>query len=554
MKILFSQTQACASLLMLAGLTWGGLSVAHATPETAIPADAFVDSFGVNIKLSYTDTPYGDFAKVKQTLLDSGMRHVRTDPKEVAKLNELAASGIRFTCLMQPSRAGMSEKEWQDEILSSLRPIQSSLVAIEGPNEPDGGYIRELKPFPDAMISYQKLLYQTVKADAQLKRLPVIVPSIAFPPNSVKVPNQPGDLGNTHSYHGARPPETDEVNLDLSKFYLGNAAIEAPGKTVICTETGNRTNQEDDPNLWMPRISEWSQAKYALRTFCYYYAQGIPRTFVHELVDEHPVANVAEANFGLLRNDWSPKPAYTGIRNLLHLLNDPAPAQPSKPWKPEALDFELTGDTANVRHLLLQKRDGTFYLVLWQAVKSYDFERKLDIGVADAAVTLTSRTPLSHALIYSPLGFAGAGAALRVQDNLKLGVPDYPIVVELIPRGPDLVVTGFSTVEPAIAGKPVRFKATLKNQGTAKTPAGTILSVTFFDKTQGARTMLTYSSTFKSSLSAGAQVEVVSDGQWTPKTSGDFSIEAQADDADRVAETSEANNSLIQTVRVAPQP
>ena len=206
--------------------------------------------------------------------------------------------------------------------------------------------------------------------------------------------------------------------------------------------------------------------------------------------------NVAESNFGLLHNDWSPKPAYTGIRNLLNLLSDVAPAN-AQPQRPGTLDYELTGDTANAHQILLQKRDGTFYLVLWQAAKSYDYDRKLNIGVADAQVTLTAATTMSAALIYSPLDFASAGVVEKMGEKLTLGVPDAPIVVELIPRGPDLVVTQFSTGEPAMVGKPVRFKATIKNQGIAKTPAGTILSVTFFDTMDGVRTMLTYSSTLK---------------------------------------------------------
>ena len=192
----------------MVALVFWGIGIAQVASETATPAAAFVDSFGVNVKLDYLDTPYGDFARVKQVLVESGLRNVRTDPKNVEKLIALGEAGIRFTALMQPSREGMTETEWHDEILASLRPIQPWLVAIEGPNEPDGGYIRELKPYPDAVIAYQKVLYQTVKADPQLKAFPVIVPSIAYPPNTVKVPNLPGDLGNIHSYHGARPPET----------------------------------------------------------------------------------------------------------------------------------------------------------------------------------------------------------------------------------------------------------------------------------------------------------------------------------------------------------
>ena len=38
----------------------------------ATPADAFVDSIGVNIQLHYNDTIYGDFAKVRNALGEDG--------------------------------------------------------------------------------------------------------------------------------------------------------------------------------------------------------------------------------------------------------------------------------------------------------------------------------------------------------------------------------------------------------------------------------------------------------------------------------------------------
>jgi len=536
-------------LALATGLVCAAGSSALATPESAKPADTFVDSFGVNIKLDYKDTPYADFAKVKQVLQDSGIRNLRVGTGQPDELSTLGNAGFKLTCLMQPSQAGMSPEGWGAEILASLHPLQPWLAAIEGPNEPDGGYMKSLQPFPGAVIAYQKLLYQVVKGDPQLANIPVIVPSLGSPPKSAQMPNQPGDQGNIHSYHGSRPPETGERNLDLDKFYLGNAATEFSGKTFICTEFGNPTNSVDDPNLWMPRITELAQAKYTLRTFCYYFEKGIPRTFVHELVDEHPNPGSAESNFGLLRNDWSPKPAYLGIKNLLHLLADPA--TDTAAWQPGQLDYNFTGDTANLHHLLLEKRDGTYYLVLWQAAKSYDYDRKLDMDVADAQVTVTSHTPLSAALIYSTLGFGTPGPAIKTQDAVSVAVPDYPIVVELIPRGPDLVITAFSTVDPAHVGQPVKFKATLKNQGTAKTPEGTILAVTFFDRSNGGRAMLTYSSTFHDSLEPGQSVDVASDGTWTPKVAGDISIEALADDTNRVAESDKTNNSLLATVHVA---
>ncbi len=76
-------------------------------------------------------------------------------------------------------------------------------------------------------------------------------------------------------------------------------------------------------------------------------------------------------NFGLLRNDGSEKPAYKALKNLLNLLKDPGSS-----FTPGSLDYVLGGDTENVRHTLLQKADGKFYLILWQEVSGYNVDSK----------------------------------------------------------------------------------------------------------------------------------------------------------------------------------
>ena len=79
------------------------LASADAAPVSATPADAFVNSIGVNIHVHYNDTIYGDFPKLKSALKEVGVRHVRdglvdsTWKPYFERVNELAATGIRFT-------------------------------------------------------------------------------------------------------------------------------------------------------------------------------------------------------------------------------------------------------------------------------------------------------------------------------------------------------------------------------------------------------------------------------------------------------------------------
>ena len=118
---------------------------------------------------------------------------------------------------------------------------------------------------------------------------------------------------------------------------------------------------------------------------------------------------------------------------------------------------------------------------------------------------------------------------------------------------PDLVVTAVSwtPANPAV-GAPVRFSATVKNQGGAATPAGVILGVLF--KVDGVNK--TFSDTRTASLAAGASVTLTANGggsagSW-PATAGPHTVQAFVDDVNRVGESNDANNTLDRQLTVGP--
>ncbi|MGI4791815.1 MAG: hypothetical protein ACRYFS_23580 [Janthinobacterium lividum] len=416
----------CTALLML------GL-IPAAAQETAQPAQSFVDSIGVNVKLDYNDTPYWDLDKLETVMKRSGIRHIRVSltantevQRRIMKMHE---DGINSTMIVSGD-ALVPGSGPQVEFTKRMAVLSPAVEMLEGPNEADAGYSFDGKQFPASLDEYQHLLYHTVKNSAY-SGIPVIAPSIGFPPNSAKVPNEPSDFGNIHSYHGARNPGTAETNLDLPKFYLGNSAIVSPHQPVICTETGNPTAAYPDASLWMPRISEWAQGKYSVRTYLEYFHAGIARTFLHELIDEHPDPHHDEQNFGLLRNDWSPKPAFIGITNMIAILQDPGPVFACKDLK-----YSLSGDLVNVHHLLLQKRDGTYYLALWKEVAGYDPNKFQDIGVSDSTVYLhVSPAAFAGADPYEPMASFTPAARLPISKDgtLDLSVGDEPLILELLP-------------------------------------------------------------------------------------------------------------------------
>src|SRR5262249_37883627 len=141
--------------------------------------------------------------------------------------------------------------------------------------------------------------------------------------------------------------------------HLDKVRTIAGSKGSVVTETGYHTAKTWTGNH--PGVSEQAMGRYVLRLFLEFFTSGISRTYLYELIDEGTNTGEREQNFGLLRYDGSEKPAFTGLKNLIGLLSDPGAG-----FTPGKLGYALSGDTAGVRQLLLQRRDGRFYLVLWR--------------------------------------------------------------------------------------------------------------------------------------------------------------------------------------------
>jgi len=129
------------------------------------------------------------------------------------------------------------------------------------------------------------------------------------------------------------------------------------------------------------------------------------------------------------------------------------------------------------------------------------------------------------------------------------------LTVSSVSSRPDLVVTAVASSPPApTPGAGTRFTATVKNQGTAATPAGTVVGVLF--RVDGVATA--WSDTYTTAIPAGASVTLTSNGGttngpggvWTA-TVGAHAVSAQVDDVNRIVESDDTNNTRSTTVTVA---
>jgi hypothetical protein len=400
-------------------VVWGQIR-----PEKAQSADKFVDSIGVNTHIRYLDTTYKDFNNViKPRLQELGIRHIRdgliiTDLDSQRKFNELGKLGIKATMLFD-YRWNKNPKE----VEQIVKMLPNFVEAIEGPNEWDVVQpTYQGQQFPKALRDFQNKLYSTVKATAMTKHLPVLAASMAHWWNAEKVGLMACDIGNIHSYSGGKMPSAG----DLDEWWIPAARLICGNKPIMATETGLH-NAIGDPKALHPGVSEQAAGKYIPRLYLEYFNRSIRRTFTYEFIDEE-FAIDQENNFGLLRYDGSPKPAFTALKNLIALLQDPGSSFPLK-----SLAYTLTDAPPQLHHTLLQKRNGKFYLILWQEVSSFDLKTKQDIVVSDLPITVNLKTPIVTAAIYRPLKSIKPIQQWKNPQRLSLNVPDHLLTLELTP-------------------------------------------------------------------------------------------------------------------------
>lgn len=393
--------------------------------EQARPADSFVDSIGIVTHLRYLDTAYGNYNSIiKPRLKELNIRHIRDGGKNYTfyeKLNELATFGIKSTLVMDP-RDGTKPVD----AITIAKTVPKSIEAVEGPNETDlNNFSYNAKFFPEASREYQNELYIAIKGDYFTASLPVLQLSMGWGKNITKLGFLTSfDMGNMHSY----PENGEPPTYKLDSWYLKFARMgSAKNKPIVATETGYHNSVNSD--LSSSYVSEQASSKYLSRLLLEYFNRGIKRTFIYELINEMP-GTEQEQNFGLLRYDGSLKPAFIAIRNLILLLQDPG----LRTFPLKTLGYSLYGNTRDVHHTLLQKRNGTFYLIMWQEVHSWDTRNKKDKVVPPRNVTLKLNTLISQAYLYQPINSITPIMEYKSPKQLELSIPDYPLAIELIPN------------------------------------------------------------------------------------------------------------------------
>ena len=391
--------------------------------ETARMASSFVDSVGVVAHLNRANTAYRDYDTVlKPRLQELGIRHIRDgvqlgDTTTQQKFEDLATIGIQTTLVMDPR-----DQENAAAAVNIVKAIPTAVEAVEGPNEWDvwEDLTYRNQTFPEGVQLFQSELYDAIKRDPATAGLSVLSPTVALWHNADQLGAVACDYGAMHSYPGGAPP-----TAGLDWHWIPSTEKICPTKPMIATESGWHNAIADQSG--QPGVSEAAAGKYVPRLWLEYFNRNIQRVYINELIDKWQ-NDEREGNFGLLRRDGSRKPAFVALSNLITLLQDT-----NGPFSPGVLSYTMTGATSDTHHTLLQKRDGRFYLVLWQEVSSFDLSNQQDISVPAQAVRVSLDTTIRAATLYQPLQSTDPTTQYNNPGSVVVNVSDAPVVLELTP-------------------------------------------------------------------------------------------------------------------------
>jgi hypothetical protein len=383
------------------------------TPGSVRSADAFANSIAVNVHLGMADTSYGNTQAVVSALMALGVRHIRdgmtTSTAEWTTLKQLAALGIDTDMIAPPPFT-------TPDIASQVQWIKSNpgaVVSVEGPNEFDHAGD---PTWPGDLRAYQTQLFQLVTSDPTLAHMSVLGPSFgngkayAIQGDLTGVTN----LGNFHPYPGAQMPEK---GIAAQRVLLSAVSGHQP---QWATETGYGTNMA---NAKGTPVSERAQGIYIPRLLATNFEQGVSRTFLYELADE------GAGGYGLVRSDFSRKPAYQAVANLMALTSDPG-----IPFTARPLSYVLN-TPPGVEHLLLGRRDGSFDLLVWQSASVWSLTTHQDLSPTDVPATLTLSGGHPNMTTYRPGVSTTPVSTSTGQTSVSLNIPADILVIHINPGG-----------------------------------------------------------------------------------------------------------------------
>lgn len=452
-------------------------------------ADDFVDSIGMRTELWWVNLQSGPYAQnayrtnytgIKNALLKLGVRYARDGancsfddwPIILSKMKDYRKSGIKFSLVFSnysipKGHPSSTLKDITQAYQKCLNQVKDVVSQVEGLNEPDLSASTTIfgLPFPANALISQKALWTAVKnSPAPTNQISVLGPSLIGPYYKVAGINPTADqlrgigkisdFNNLHTYYAGDFPEVENskcrpynyrtcsVKTVSLQNYIEFADLTASTTTQkinlpsISTEAGYRTSS-------VSGLPESLQGKYIPRLLLHHFNRGIKRTYIHELIDSTSNRADTSDNWGILKLDLTPKPAYTILKNMISFVSDSGnnaksfklgslsyQLQPTtKPFAPDPKSTAYHTDNFQfVRSTFLQKSNGKYYIFLWNARSNWNNFTGTEINNPPVWARLKFPKKVSFKE-YNPLkGAIDQGSS---GNSMGVYVEDYPKIIEV---------------------------------------------------------------------------------------------------------------------------
>jgi hypothetical protein len=418
----------------------------HTNGIKAVSANTFLNSMGVCSSISGRgETLEGSIEALNYT----GIRWVRCGledditTSEMITLRKKTDAKIAFGLLSGNTNIAA--------IIDTSRILAGAdaLLAIEGNNEPNNWPIvykgqqggGEYSWLPVSQL--QNDLYKAVKTDAVLQNYPVwnisesgaqtdnVGLQFLIIPDSAKT-KMPGgtryaDYANCHNYitHPAWPglhdnqtwlsssPGADcpvdglyaNYGLTWKNKFEGNSLSQLQKMPRVTTETGYSIDEN---------VTEEIQARLFLNLYLSQFKRGWSFTAIYLLRTRSNEPH--HEPYAIFKKDYTPKIAAHYLHHLTTILEDR-----ESDIVPGQVNYSIPDQPETVHDLLLQKANGTYFLVIWG-------ER-----FAGGSDTITvNPTQTYHTInIYDPTVGTSSVKTIYNAGSVKLSMTNHPIIIEL---------------------------------------------------------------------------------------------------------------------------
>jgi hypothetical protein len=445
------------------------LICAAQTEIKARKAAQFVDSMGVNVHL---ESPYRPYNSSNYPLIDSelrslGMHHVRdeindTDDQFVKRLNHLGTLGYSVCGLIEGSNDYPAAGQNLDPtVMGPMLEKLKTLEVVEGPNEPDDTpppffYGLDYLYYPAGAINESLNLWEIVQGDPQINSLPVLAMSEGSSGDfrtladfTNHAPVDYANFGNMHAYQGGQVGDSGLTNLYIPdvRAWVGNK------KPLWTTEMGyhNYTKYLSDGE--QQGVSERASAIYLPIAFLSGFNANVVQTFSYELLDEVDDPQLTqsckkqspsgisycsgEGHYGLLNFDGTPKPAFSALKNLIEILQEPK----RLPFDPGSLKITFADAPASMQYTLLEKSNGDYYLAIWNDKSVYRIAKGAmvpgkDIDPPKVPIAISFEKPLTFT-VYAPNDPTGtnptdAYTVATMPDSIQIDLPAEVLLIKIV--------------------------------------------------------------------------------------------------------------------------